>query len=687
MRKIVELGLATLIAGTSWAAEIPGVPDGEEWIPVHEMEGMTVTATRVPTPLSEVPIAIEVYTAEEIEESGASDAGQLLESGVGVEKRDYGYVGSVASISIRGSTANQVLVLVDGRPVNSISLGMADLTEIALDDVKRVEVVRGPVSSLYGANALGGVMNIVTGARSDEPSVKGRAEFGSHGMEIYSGSASSSWKGLGLHLSARRRRTDGERDNSDYRGERLSAKMTYTANERLEAGLAGALETFEVGLPGPVPEESVSPTYGNEGVSSLFDRQKNFKAFLDFSLGAKLREGVDSRIKLYYDRRDMDIYSVYEGFDMGSFKTFKAVESDEYVMSNVGTGIQFDTRPLPGIRLVFGVDAVLSDLDAVQAITNDSTGEVAETRWSPADTTAGLYVETDWRPWGGLGVLGSVRYDWSQAYGVRANPSLGLVYPVDRNARVKLSFGRAFRAPTLNDLYWPESAFAGGNAEVRPEDGFGGELRVEYEPVQSVAVKASVFAREVDDLIEWSPDEAWVWRPANVNEFSSRGLEIELELWPIDDAKVRGHISYLSATERSEETIGYDEYFLPLYGMVERRAAFRPETEGSVRASYRAPFEFDLLLDLDYTGRRVSYWQQVDTTGGLWKPVTREKWLGSRLIASAGLGFHLGPEYLFLRVDNIFDKEYCEQFGYALLDRDYPGSGRTFSYGMKVTLD
>jgi outer membrane receptor protein involved in Fe transport len=396
---------------------------------------------------------------------------------------------------------------------------------------------------------------------------------------------------------------------------------------------------------------------------------------------------LDGALKLYFDRRDMDIHSVYEGFDFISFTTYKAIETDEYVTTSLGANIQFDARPLPDARLVFGLDAGLSDLDAEQLVLNDSTGEVSETQWFPVDTTAGLYAGTDWRPWGSVTVVGSARYDWSQAYGSRVSPSLGLVYDLGRNARIKSSFGQAFRAPTLNDLYWPESPFAGGNPEVKPEEGFGGELRAEYEPIRSVGVRASVFTREVEDLIQWSPDQDWVWRPSNVNEFSSRGVELELRLMPVADAIVRGHFSYISCTQRNEETVAYDEYSMPVYGMVERRAAFRPEMEGSMRASYKAPFGFDFRLGLDYTGERVSYWQEVDTTGGFWNPITKEKWLDDRLLANAGIGFYLGPQYFFARVENIFDKRYREQFGYDLLDRDYPGPGRTFSYGMKLTLN
>ncbi|MFQ5907055.1 MAG: TonB-dependent receptor, partial [bacterium] len=364
MRRVLELVVVVLSPCVCWAAGDSLLADSLEGIPVYEMPGITVTATRVPSRLCDVPLGTQVITAEDIEQIGADDAGELLRTGVGIDMKSYGYAGSVSSISIRGSTASQVLVLLDDRPVNSVSLGTADLSEAALSDVGRVEVVRGPASSLYGANALGGVVNIITNTTTEKPSIRGLAEFGSFGKQVYSVSTKSFVGGIGLNLSTYWRRTDGDRDNGDYDGRNVSGKVSYGGIEWLTADLTGALEWFDLGLPGPVPPRDSVPLYGNEGVTSLFDRQKNQKGYADLSLEMKLGGNGRGRAKFYYDRSDMDFHAVYRGWDSEAFTYFKAVEDDKYLTAVSGANLQIDAYCAPKLRLVVGLDASISSFNA-----------------------------------------------------------------------------------------------------------------------------------------------------------------------------------------------------------------------------------------------------------------------------------------------------------------------------------
>lgn len=680
MRSVLEIVLVLFLPCISWAAGDSLLADTLEGIPVYEMTGMTVTATRVPSRLSDVPIGTEVIDAEEIDQIGAADAAELLRTGVGVDIKSYGYAGSVSSISIRGSTASQVLVLLDGRPTNSISLGTADLSEATLSDVDRVEVVRGPSSSLYGANALGGVVNVITRPTRDKPSISGMAEFGSYKKQIYSASASSFMGGVGLDLSTYWRDSDGDRENSDYKGRKVSGKLGYSGIEWLKGSLAGAFEWFDLGSPGPVPPEDSIPKYGSEEVTSLFDRQKNRKGYADLSLEMKLGERNKGRAKFYYDRRDMDFHAVYRGWDNETFSYFKAVEDDEYITTVAGADLQIDAYSAPKLRLIIGLDASVSTFDATSVVVNDSTKEETETCWAPSDTLVGFYVESELRPTESISLIGSARHDWSRAYGRRVSPNFGAIFRFGPRLRTKFSVGHAFRAPTLNDLYWPEQEFMGGNPDVRPEIGVGTELRVEWEPLELLDVAASFFQRNVEDLIAWGLAQDAKWRPTNVNEYSSNGVELEFELGPIMNAKLRGHFTYLSALERMPKAVyRYDSQEVEL---TERRAAFIPETRGWISASYKAPFGFDFLLDASHSGNKVGYF--LSSYG--FPPPLEEKWLNEVYVLNGRVGFAVGPQYFFIKIENVFDARYGEEFGNKLTDRDYPRPARTFSYGMKLKI-
>lgn len=137
---------------------LPNITGAQE---VFDLGEVVVTATRILTLLKDTPGSVTVITTKEIKSSKARNVGEILEKVAGVKIRSYGFNG-MSVISLRGSSANQVLIMIDGRPVNLASTGSVDLSQYPLEDVERIEVARGPFSALYGAGALGGVINIIT---------------------------------------------------------------------------------------------------------------------------------------------------------------------------------------------------------------------------------------------------------------------------------------------------------------------------------------------------------------------------------------------------------------------------------------------------------------------------------------------------------------------------------------------
>jgi len=134
----------------------------------YTMPPIVVTATRTPQILWQSDANVAVLTSEQIQQSFARNLGEVLRMIPGVSIGQYGDTGQNISLGIRGSTAGQVLILVDGVPVNDPQLGGLDLNTISLDNIERVEIVRGGASALYGADAVGGVMNIITRSASHE---------------------------------------------------------------------------------------------------------------------------------------------------------------------------------------------------------------------------------------------------------------------------------------------------------------------------------------------------------------------------------------------------------------------------------------------------------------------------------------------------------------------------------------
>ena len=148
---------------------------------VYYLEEIVTTATRIPHILKYTPVSVSVLTRDRIEAANPQDVGDILEEVAGLKVERYGAMGANSTVHLRGLYSSHVLVMVDGRPVNSPSLGSADLSWLSVDNIERVEVVRGPSSALYGANAVAGVINIITRQYSAQPSVG--AQLGSFNQQ------------------------------------------------------------------------------------------------------------------------------------------------------------------------------------------------------------------------------------------------------------------------------------------------------------------------------------------------------------------------------------------------------------------------------------------------------------------------------------------------------------------------
>ena len=155
------LYIACIIALVQVLAVIPGIASGNS-NQIFSLDEIVVIASKFPERMLDLVASVEVITEEEIEMAQANNLADILSSVSGLEISDYGNAGGIKAISIRGSSPEQVLVMIDGRPANDPQTGKIDLGLIPASIIERVEIYRGPASAIYGANALGGVVNIIT---------------------------------------------------------------------------------------------------------------------------------------------------------------------------------------------------------------------------------------------------------------------------------------------------------------------------------------------------------------------------------------------------------------------------------------------------------------------------------------------------------------------------------------------
>src|SRR2546425_6681467 len=260
--------------------------------PTFELPEVIVPGKR-PQPATSTPASVTVISRDEIERSGARTVADAVRTVAELSVRAYGGLGELAEASIRGSSPAQVLVLLDGIPLNSVALGETDLSTISVDGVERIEVLRGPFAAIYGSGALGGVISITTTKAARSQVVGRTGGFGQRSASLaIAGSRSIPWQ-----LTASSDATSGHRTNGDYAGTTALTQIGLSPDTKLLVHHYAA----DLGTPGDI----ASPTPN--------DRQSERRTLLQIESGSTDRGGPWGRV--YYVVDSLAAFSASFGTD------------------------------------------------------------------------------------------------------------------------------------------------------------------------------------------------------------------------------------------------------------------------------------------------------------------------------------------------------------------------------------
>ncbi len=608
-----------------------------------------------------------ILETDDIAASAATSLGELLADIPGVWVNDSGTPGGLVTASIRGSAADQVLVLVDGIPLNQAANGVADLSAIPLSELERIEIRRGVAGSHYGGGAVGGVVNLVTRA-AVESNGELSVGLGSAGERRYSLALGSGF-GRELTLSARGwiGLHDGWRDNSAVEEKGLSASATLDLRgHTLRVGYT--LSAKDQGLPGPRPAEGEIPEFGSDDATSLYDSQSDDSQGVTLNYHGRVGgvtlhadlgwrdSGLDylSRYRSYYVTEDAYDYRTtdYYGSAWGRFSPFEPVELE----------IGADYR---SSRLEAKADSTVWSADPFYP---DDPGVTTTTRWHPEVDDLGGWLEAR----AGLGLISAdaaVRADYHGAFGTRLTGDAGLDADLEE-LRLRVSAGTAFRPPTLNDLYWP----TGGNPDLRPEEAWEVRGGFDWEPDDAPAIYGNIFYRETTDLISWQPDETGLWwTPQNVDSQTVMGADVEVVLGPVS-----AFYTFTDATQHCAEVV-YSDWMTgeTRTATVERRAAFLPRHQLSL--SYDAGV---VKLTARWTGDRTAYYPDYSDAP---RVTMTEKVIPAVWSFDARAEYELTHGFrFFAALENLTDADAPTAFGNTADDRDYPRAPRRFTLGAEM---
>ena len=473
-----------------------------------------VTADRLRRARAAVPMATTTIDRRAIENSGAVNLGELLRPIVGVRVATTGGLGAFTPISIRGSSNDQVVVMVDGRRLNAAQGGGVDLSDISLESIERIEVVRGGASALHGPDALGGVINLVTRQAPAGGRGEFKGEFGSFGTRLVSGALAHGGDAADWRLAGRLLLSDGDYAYRDPLGQ-----STHRANGQLDArnldgaltmrpAWAGRLEArashyhAEKGVPGPTQFPSATATQWDDVTAADLELRGPHAAGLE---GLLAHGGTRAQLTAQrQERRYAD-----PAYALGAI--------DDTHRNDSLQGTLRQDRPL-GRLGVLSVGADLRHEHLVSTTDGDRTRRTGSL-WARHAFTAG----TDARGWT---LMPAARYDAVQGFAGRISPKLLGRYAPSAALELRASAGGAFRPPSFDDLFQPARASAAGNPDLRPERSrdfdLGATLR---RGAAELAVTG--FTNRVTDLIQWQPGASGVWRPHNVAGARLLGSEIE----------------------------------------------------------------------------------------------------------------------------------------------------------------
>lgn len=569
---------------------------------VLELGDIIVTPSRIEQYYRTSSVNVSVVKEKEIKRSGAIEISQLLDTLPSVNIIDYGSLGAAKSIYTRGASSSQVITLIDGRIVNTPRDGVADYNQIPLDNIERIEVLRGPASSIYGAGAVGGVINIVTKSGKERMFTEMNLKSGSFFTHILN--FSHGWKigALDYFIYSSYLESDGHRENSDYQQNNHSVKLGYDIDDKNRLLLQAGYVDSELGTPGK-----------NSNVD-LDDRQEQWRYYIDLTWRGSIWRKSDILFKLY---QDLDRLEFIESLSPILVKD--AHQTKVYGIDLQITQIWFDI-----FRTSFGLSAQENKI-------NSTANQKRSYNLKAA------YLETEFDLFKEFFLKAGIRIDDYSNFGDRTTPSASFSWLLWDRYKLHGLVAKAFRAPTFNDLYWPRGGGLEGNPNLKPELALSRELGVSFYLFNKMEGDITYFRNRFKDLIEWAVDNTGSWRPSNISTALTKGIEADFTYRLNKSFKL--NVNYTRMIAKNTST----DRWLP----------YRPKHQYKAKVSYDLGKNFSVYLTARYLSDRYT---------GVYTPKLKSYFVMDGNI-SYKITDKMKVE---LTVNNILDQDYEEQVGYPM---------------------
>ncbi|MBI2219352.1 MAG: TonB-dependent receptor [Candidatus Rokubacteria bacterium] len=610
---------------------VPRSTSAEE---AKRLEPVVVTATKVETRQAELGASVTVITGEELRLYDYPTADEALRTVPGVQVERSGGFGKASILRIRGANPNQVQVLVDGMRVKSPTSGQFDLSEVTLDAVERIEIVRGPQSTLHGADAIGGVVNIITKKGSGPPQATLEVEGGSWNTFRERASASGGLGGFNAALSASRLDTRGQQrtfDNDDAEQTAFGGRVGYDFPWKGSVSLTGRYSKLEV----DVPIEGFPP----------FRRDPDSQQQTEFAL-----------LTARYDQEVLPWWSV--GLRAGHMWDNLGFQDGPLPPGDFAFTSQIDTRRRE-VELLNRFRTGPNDL-VVGLEHRQETGEIRDTFRESIDTQA-AFLQNQLALFERVFLGAGIRVEDNEVFGTEWTPRVSLaVHVKETDTRLRGAWAQGFRAPTINDLFFPDltGGFCPpfGNPGLKPEASESWEAGVEQNLWQNrVRLGATWFRTTFRDLITVVSLPPFCSQAGNVGRAETSGVELVSDLEPLDWLHVNVNYTF---TEAEDVTNDRELPRIPRHQWNAGVTITPLPTLSLFAQSFVVSRRFDPVANADTPG-----YHRIDV-GGTY-----------RLLARVG---RLDALDLTARIQNVTDNTYAEVIG-------FPALGLTALVGLRAS--
>ncbi|HDI51449.1 MAG TPA: TonB-dependent receptor, partial [Bacteroidetes bacterium] len=465
-------------------------PKEEQIVPKYEFPPIVVTATRTPKSVRDLSATVSVVTKEDIEASNATSCTDILNTLPGLFVQKTGDFGR-ADVDIRGlgERGRKVMVLVDGRPVKMGLFGCTITHSLPLDNVERIEVVRGPLSVLYGSDALGGVINIITRKPTKPLQMDYSFSYGNYSTYQHRLRAGGTKGVFSFYVTADKRKSNGHLPNSAYDGKDFTTRIGYQIGDNLEMVLTG--KYFD-----GYKDEPLRATDPDTMISNTWNDYK--RGAIDLSITGKLGNW-NNLLKVY---RNFGEHKFSDGWHSKDFTNGVVCHSSGklFASNELIAGIEF--RQQGGEKL------------------NSSPG-----KWDKAEYA--FFFHDEQILLRKLILTFGARYNQDEVAGGEFCPQIGLVFHPNKKTSLRGAINKGFRSPQINELY----IFPPSNEDLKPEVVWSYELGFDHQIVEGINFDLVGYVMKGENLIQKEKNSSPppMFRFENTGKFEFKGIETGLK--------------------------------------------------------------------------------------------------------------------------------------------------------------